>query len=108
MAKSIEDMQKLLVKKEAELNKFISGKEEYIRCCATELFNYMLDKLNDQVYMNSFSDAGIIMGDNKYKTPYELWQLKTFKTPLELESVANSVCKWGHILEGVVAQELEY
>ena len=29
------------------------------------------------------SDAGIIMGDNKYKTPYELWQLKTFNTQLE-------------------------
>ena len=28
------------------------------------------------------SDAGIIMGDNRYKTPYELWQLKTFNTPL--------------------------
>lgn len=49
------------------------------------------------------SDAGIIMGDNKYKTPYELWQLKTFNTPLE--TAENSACKWGHILEGVVADE---
>ena len=29
------------------------------------------------------SDAGIIMGDNKYKTPYELWQLKTFNAPFD-------------------------
>ena len=49
------------------------------------------------------SDAGIIMGDNKYKTPFELWQLKTFKTPLE--TVENSACRWGHILESVVADE---
>ena len=33
------------------------------------------------------SDAGIIMGDNKYKTPFELWQLKTFNAHLTQQKI---------------------
>lgn len=51
------------------------------------------------------SDASIILGLNKYKTPFELWLEKTGQTHVE-ESQAEAAY-FGNLLEEVVAKEFE-
>lgn len=49
------------------------------------------------------SDSGIVLGLNKYKTPFELWLEKTGRvTPEEIDSEA---IYWGNQMEDVVAHE---
>jgi len=48
------------------------------------------------------SDAGTVVGVNKYKSPYALWSEKT--GAVEADSVGNEATKWGHRLERVVAE----
>ncbi|MFT8928493.1 MAG: lambda-exonuclease family protein [Sporolactobacillus sp.] len=49
------------------------------------------------------SDAGIVLGLNKYKTPFELWLEKTGRvTPEEID---NEAIYWGNQMEDVVAHE---
>ncbi|MED1201978.1 YqaJ viral recombinase family protein [Heyndrickxia acidicola] len=51
------------------------------------------------------SDAGIILGLNKYRTTFELWLEKTGQvTPQELD---NEAIYWGNEMENVVAKEFE-
>jgi putative phage-type endonuclease len=50
------------------------------------------------------SDIGVLLGLNKYKTPYQLWQEKTGKTE---RSVENPYMKRGRMLEPIVAQFYE-
>ncbi|WP_042348293.1 YqaJ viral recombinase family protein [Bacillus massiliigorillae] len=51
------------------------------------------------------SDAGIILGLNKYKTPFELWLEKTGQVaPQEID---NEAIYWGNEMEDVVAKEFE-
>lgn len=51
------------------------------------------------------SDAGVILGLNKYKTPFELWLEKTGQVdPQEGDSEA---IYWGNQMENVVAKEFE-
>lgn len=51
------------------------------------------------------SDASIILGLNKYRTPFELWLEKTGQTNVE-ESQAEAAY-FGNLLEEVVAKEFE-
>ncbi|WP_068672307.1 YqaJ viral recombinase family protein [Oceanobacillus sp. Castelsardo] len=51
------------------------------------------------------SDASIILGLNKYRTPFELWLEKTGQTHVE-ESQAEAAY-FGNLLEEVVAKEFE-
>lgn len=51
------------------------------------------------------SDASIILGLNKYKTPFELWLEKTGQSSLE-ETEAEAAY-FGNVLEEVVAKEFE-
>ena len=48
------------------------------------------------------SDAGTVVGVNKYKSPYALWAEKT--GAVETEFTGNEATKWGHRLERIVAQ----
>lgn len=48
------------------------------------------------------SDAGTVLGVNKYKSPYALWAEKT--GAVETEFSGNEATKWGHRLERIVAQ----
>ena len=48
------------------------------------------------------SDAGTIVGVNKYNSPLQLWSEKTHTTPRTF--TGNSATKWGHILEPVIAE----
>ncbi|SIQ88758.1 putative phage-type endonuclease [Domibacillus enclensis] len=51
------------------------------------------------------SDAGTILGLNKYRTAFELWLEKTGQvTPQELD---NEAIYWGNEMENVVAKEFE-
>lgn len=51
------------------------------------------------------SDAGIILGLNKYRTPFELWLEKTGQVdPVQLD---NEAIYWGNEMENVVAKEFE-
>jgi putative phage-type endonuclease len=51
------------------------------------------------------SDAGIILGLNKYRTAFELWLEKTGQvTPQEID---NEAIYWGNEMENVVAKEFE-
>jgi len=51
------------------------------------------------------SDAGIVLGLNKWKTPFELWLEKTGQVePVETDSEA---IYWGNQMENVVAKEFE-
>lgn len=51
------------------------------------------------------SDAGIILGLNKYRTPFELWLEKTGQVePIEID---NEAIYWGNEMENVVAKEFE-
>lgn len=51
------------------------------------------------------SDASIVLGLNKYRTPFELWLEKTGQT--DLEDTAGEAAYFGNILEDVVAKEFE-
>ncbi|WP_088005630.1 YqaJ viral recombinase family protein [Indiicoccus explosivorum] len=51
------------------------------------------------------SDASIILGLNKYKTPFELWLEKTGQT--EMEDSAGEAAYFGNVLEELVAKEFE-
>lgn len=48
------------------------------------------------------SDAGTIVGVNKYNSPLQLWSEKTHTT--ERSFTGNEATKWGHILEPVIAE----
>jgi len=48
------------------------------------------------------SDASVICGINKYKSPVELWLYKTGQFP---DSEAGEAAYWGTLLEGVVRDE---
>ncbi|MFE8697941.1 YqaJ viral recombinase family protein [Cytobacillus sp. FJAT-53684] len=51
------------------------------------------------------SDAGTILGLNKYRTAFELWLEKTGQVdPIELD---NEAIYWGNEMENVVAKEFE-
>lgn len=51
------------------------------------------------------SDAGIILGLNKYRTKFELWLEKTGQVdPIEVD---NEAVYWGNQMEDVVAKEFE-
>lgn len=51
------------------------------------------------------SDAGIILGLNKYRTAFELWLEKTGQVePVEID---NEAIYWGNQMEDVVAKEFE-
>ena len=51
------------------------------------------------------SDAGIILGLNKYRTAFELWLEKTGQVePIE---ISNEAIYWGNEMENVVAKEFE-
>jgi putative phage-type endonuclease len=51
------------------------------------------------------SDAGVILGLNKYRTAFELWLEKTGQvTPQEID---NEAIYWGNEMENVVAKEFE-
>lgn len=51
------------------------------------------------------SDASIILGLNKWKTPFELWLEKTGQS--NLDDTAGEAAYFGNILEDVVAKEFE-
>lgn len=51
------------------------------------------------------SDASVILGLNKYKTPFELWLEKTGQT--DLEDTAGEAAYFGNALEDLVAKEFE-
>jgi putative phage-type endonuclease len=51
------------------------------------------------------SDAGIILGINKYRTPFELWLEKTGQ--VEPQEIDNEAIYWGNEMENVVAKEFE-
>ncbi len=51
------------------------------------------------------SDASIILGLNKWKTPFELWLEKTGQS--DLDDTAGEAAYFGNILEDVVAKEFE-
>lgn len=48
------------------------------------------------------SDAGVIAGVNKYKTPYELWMEKTGQIA---SFNGNEATEWGHALENAIAEQ---
>jgi len=48
------------------------------------------------------SDASVVCGINKYKSPIELWMEKTGQLP---DSEAGEAAYWGTVLEGVVRAE---
>jgi putative phage-type endonuclease len=51
------------------------------------------------------SDAGVILGLNKYRTAFELWLEKTGQ--VEPQEVDNEAIYWGNEMENVVAKEFE-
>ncbi|MCM2983882.1 YqaJ viral recombinase family protein [Niallia circulans] len=51
------------------------------------------------------SDAGIILGLNKYRTAFELWLEKTGQ--VEPAEISNEAIYWGNEMENVVAKEFE-
>lgn len=61
--------------------------------------------LQERTHSIGGSDASIILGLNKYKTPFELWLEKTGQTHVE-ESEAEAAY-FGNVLEEVVAKEFE-
>lgn len=50
------------------------------------------------------SDVATVMGINKYKTKYQLWQEKTGR---RVPFHGNAATHWGQILEGVVREEFQ-
>jgi putative phage-type endonuclease len=51
------------------------------------------------------SDASIVLGLNKYKTPFELWREKTEQ--VTLQSSTSEAAYFGTLLEDLVAKEFE-
>ncbi|MGG3803129.1 YqaJ viral recombinase family protein [Metabacillus fastidiosus] len=51
------------------------------------------------------SDAGVILGLDKYRTPFELWLEKTGQ--VEPVQIDNEAIYWGNEMEDVVAKEFE-
>lgn len=51
------------------------------------------------------SDAGVILGLNKYKTAFELWLEKTGQ--VEPQEIDSEAIYWGNEMENVVAKEFE-
>lgn len=51
------------------------------------------------------SDAGIILGLNKYRTAFELWLEKTGQ--VDPQEIDNEAIYWGNEMENVVAKEFE-
>jgi len=51
------------------------------------------------------SDAGVILGLNKYKTAFELWLEKTGQ--VEPQEIDSEAIYWGNQMEDVVAKEFE-
>lgn len=51
------------------------------------------------------SDAAIVLGLNRYKTPFELWLEKTGQ--VSLQSFTNDAAYFGTLLEDLVAKEFE-
>jgi putative phage-type endonuclease len=49
------------------------------------------------------SDSGIVLGLNKYKTPFELWLEKTGR--VQPEEIDSEAIYWGNQMEDVVARE---
>jgi putative phage-type endonuclease len=52
------------------------------------------------------SDAGIVLGVNKWKTPFELWLEKTGQVDNSKDN-GNEAMYWGNTLEDIVAKEFE-
>lgn len=64
-----------------------------------------LDWLQERAKGIGGSDAGIILGLNKYRTAFELWLEKTGQVdPIEID---NEAIYWGNEMENVVAKEFE-
>src|SRR5690606_3541619 len=51
------------------------------------------------------SDASVILGLNKWKTPFELWLEKTGQ--VIPESSQSEAAYWGTVMEDIVAKEFE-
>jgi putative phage-type endonuclease len=51
------------------------------------------------------SDAGIILGVNKWKTPFELFLEKSGQIDIKENDNGNEAMYWGNVLEEVVAKE---
>ena len=48
------------------------------------------------------SEAAVVLGISKYKTPYQLWKEKVSD---EIENIENKFTIWGNLLEEPIAQE---
>jgi putative phage-type endonuclease len=53
------------------------------------------------------SDAGIVLGVNKWKAPFELWLEKSGQVDIKENDNGNEAMYWGNVLEDVVAKEFE-
>jgi putative phage-type endonuclease len=51
------------------------------------------------------SDAGVILGLNKYRTAFELWLEKTGQ--VDPQEIDNEAIYWGNEMENVIAKEFE-
>jgi putative phage-type endonuclease len=47
------------------------------------------------------SEAAVVLGISRYKTPYQLWQEKVSE---EIEEISNKFTLWGNLLEEPIAQ----
>lgn len=50
------------------------------------------------------SDVSVILGVNKYRTPFEMWLDKTGQTPIDTTETSEAI-HFGNVFEEVVAQE---
>lgn len=64
-----------------------------------------LEWLEKRTHSIGGSDASVILGLNKWKTPFELWLEKTGQS--NLEDTAGEAAYFGNLLEDVVAKEFE-
>jgi putative phage-type endonuclease len=62
-----------------------------------------MQEIDRKTYIGG-SDIAAILGISKYKTPYEVWELKLGLTEPDQE---NDAMKWGKILEKVILDEVE-
>jgi putative phage-type endonuclease len=51
------------------------------------------------------SDASIVLGVNKWKSPFELWLEKSGQIDIKENDNGNEAMYWGNVLEEVVAKE---
>ncbi|MEM7096151.1 MAG: YqaJ viral recombinase family protein [Actinomycetota bacterium] len=49
------------------------------------------------------SDINIILGDSRWQTPLELWEVKTGRTPID--TTTSEAAEWGQALEPVIARK---